>query len=347
MRPSYDILGIGISAVDDLFYISSYPPANCKIPIAKSVRCGGGPTATAIAAVGILEGKAAYLARLGSDDVSRYVKAELHKRSVDTQHIIEDSSAAPYYCIIVVDEAGNRMVLYDSSNYRILKFDDLSDELLQSSSVLQLDYLSGPAAIGIAEKAKRLDIPIVGDIEGQTEAALQLAELVDYLVAPEDFAIWASGVSGPEQACAFLAQSERRATVVIAGSRGCYFSTPQHRAVIHHPAFVVDAFDTTGCGDVFHGAFALASARGVSVPDAIVFASAAAALKANASEGQRHGWDALPTSESVFQFLQQRLSEHQRNQILSRLEPLSRAPKITYEIVEGRDNRSRKGAGNV
>jgi sugar/nucleoside kinase (ribokinase family) len=347
MGKKYDVLGVGISSVDDLFYISNYPAANCKMPIASSARCGGGPACTAMAAVGALNGTAGYLARLGSDEVSRYVKAELNLRGVDTRHIIEDSKGAPYYCIIVVDEAGNRMVLYDSSRYRVLTSGDISDELLQSTAVLLLDYLSGAAATSIAEKARSAGVLTVGDIEGQTEAALHLTELVDYLIVPDDFAAWASGDSKPEEACAFLAQTERRATVVTVGAKGCYFCTPQDRAVIHFPAFVVDAFDTTGCGDVFHGAFALASARGASVPDAIVFASAASALKANASEGQRHGWDALPTSESVFRFLQLRLPELERIHLLSRLEPLWRRPKLGPETIEEIDSRSHKGAENV
>jgi bifunctional ADP-heptose synthase (sugar kinase/adenylyltransferase) len=90
----------------------------------------------------------------------------------------------------------------------------------------------------------------------------------------------------------------------------------------HFPAFAINAFDTTGCGDVFHGAFALATARGIDVPDAIAFASAAAALKANAMEGRQHGWDALPTLKSVIQFLRIRLDEPEKTALLTKLEVL-------------------------
>jgi sugar/nucleoside kinase (ribokinase family) len=322
MKIKFDVLGIGISAVDDLFYISEYPSANCKLPIESSARCGGGPACTAIASVGALQGRASYVARLGRDDVSQYIKSELRRKNVDISCMIEDLSGAPYHCIIVVDVKGNRMVLYDPSLYRVVTTEDVSDSLLQSTSILLLDHLSGSAATGIAERARRLGIPTLGDIEGQSEEGLRLAALMDYLIVPEDFAFWATGETRPDHACALLARSQRTATIVTCGSRGCYCLTKPDRQVSHHPAFAVEVFDTTGCGDVFHGAFALAIARGASVLDAVTFSSAAAALKAHSLEGRGHGWNALPTLESVLQFLRARLNEPARTQLIHKLEIL-------------------------
>ena len=61
----------------------------------------------------------------------------------------------------------------------------------------------------------------------------------------------------------------------------------------HQPAFKIKAIDTTGCGDVFHGAYAAALARGMSAPERIRFASAAAALKAEKSGGAQQGIPSL------------------------------------------------------
>jgi sugar/nucleoside kinase (ribokinase family) len=84
----------------------------------------------------------------------------------------------------------------------------------------------------------------------------------------------------------------------------------------------VEAFDTNGCGDTFHGAFALAVARGLAVEDAIPFASAAAALKAMACGGKRRGWNALPTQEEVFEFLHGALREPDGAALWGKLETL-------------------------
>ena len=62
----------------------------------------------------------------------------------------------------------------------------------------------------------------------------------------------------------------------------------------------VTVVDTTGCGDVFHGAYAAGLAQGLDLADAIRLASAAAALKAT----QRGGQAGIPTRAAVDSFLE-------------------------------------------
>jgi sulfofructose kinase len=109
---------------------------------------------------------------------------------------------------------------------------------------------------------------------------------------------------------------------VTDGAEGCYLSTKAEPAVRRFPAFKVNSFDTNGCGDTFHGAFALAIARNLAAADAVVFASAAAALKAMADGGKRRGWDALPTLDEVTAFLGTRLPETERSPLLRKLDVL-------------------------
>lgn len=90
----------------------------------------------------------------------------------------------------------------------------------------------------------------------------------------------------------------------------------------HFPAFAVAAVDTNGCGDTFHGAFALAVARDLAIEEAITFASAAAALKAMAAGGQRRGWDVLPTLDEVFQFLQAAVTGPDKSSLLAKFDIL-------------------------
>lgn len=304
MTKLYDVLAIGVAAVDDLMYISSYPPANAKVPVLQKERHGGGPACTAIAAIGMLQGRAAYCARLGEDELSLYIEEQLRRRNVDISHIIHDSIGAPYHSAIAVDLNGNRNVFYNASQFREVVPDDLSDSLILSAKLALLDHVSGPAQIEVARKIRNAGVPIVGDIEGCSEGALQLAELVDYLVVPYEFAQWASKSTKPEDACAFLAQSRQLATVVTAGRDGCYYTQNGSRNIIHVPAFVVDTFDTNGCGDTFHGAFALAIARNFTLDETILFASAAAAIKAAGGNGKMRGWNALPTLEDIRELLQ-------------------------------------------
>ncbi len=322
MSKKYDVLGAGIAAVDDLLYVAEYPPIDCKIPVSGSTRQGGGPACTAIAAASTLGGRVAYAARFGDNELSAYIASALGRRGVDTSHIVRDPAGGPYHSTIVVDSAGRRNVFYDPSLYTALAPDDLPDALVQSAAIFLLDHITEPSLLPLAEKVHRLGVPILGDIEGRSESSLSLAALADYLIVPKAFATWASGCSNPRDACAFLARIRRPATIVTDGAEGCYLSTNTDAAIRHFPAFRVEVFDTNGCGDTFHGAFALAAARHLSLEESITFASAAAALKAMAGGGQRRGWKALPTLEEVSQFLRAELNEPERSRLLQKLDGL-------------------------
>ena len=325
MEKRYDVLAVGIAAVDDLLYVSSYPPLNCKVPVYRKARHGGGPACTAIATVGSLTGKAAYIARFGDNALSHFIASSLRDHGVDVSHIVPHPSGAPYHSIIVVDNSGNRNVFYDASLYQTVTADDVPDSLIQSASVVLLDHLTGPGLLGVAKKARALRVPIVGDIEGCSESAMALAALTDYLIVPLQFAVWASRTEDPAQACAFLARTNRLAMIVTNGAEGCYYSTTEEPAVQHLPAFQVSAVDTNGCGDVFHGAFAFAIARHIELRDTLVFASAAAALKAQGADGAGRGWNAIPSLPAVLSFLQTRGGEHQEARLLSRLRTLHKS----------------------
>jgi sulfofructose kinase len=319
MNKKYDVLGAGIAAVDDLVYVSDFPTVDCKVPVHASARHGGGPACTAIAAIGSLGGRAAYAARFGDNNLSTFIRTALQRHGVDTSPIQNDEMGGPYHSIIVVDGAGHRNVFYDPALYRVVAADDLPDALIQSAKLFLLDHLTEPSLVPVAEKVRGLGVPILGDIEGQSESAMNLAELTDFLIVPKAFALWASGVSDPREACAFLAHTQREATVVTDGSRGCFFKTKTNATVRHFPAFAVNARDTNGCGDTFHGAFALAVARDLAVEEAIPFASAAGALKAVAAGGERRGWDALPTLGEVVDFLRATLDEPEKSALLQKL----------------------------
>ena len=303
---TFDLVGIGVAAVDDLLYVAEYPTANVKTPITWIERHGGGPACTAVAAVSCLQGKSAYVARLGQDDLSSFIDAALRDRGVDVSCLIHDVTAAPYHSYIVADRAGNRNVFFDTSRFRPVTVGDIPQALIESAKTVLLDHVADPAPVAVAEMINSRGVPILGDIECCSESALRLAQLVDYLVVPAEFAHWASGTRNTLNACGYLSRTHRTATVVTAGAAGCYHREGNNGDVTHVPAFEVQAFDTNGCGDTFHGAFGLGIARGLSVRDSVTFASAAAAIKASSDGGKHRGWNALPTLSDMVLFLRSR-----------------------------------------
>jgi sugar/nucleoside kinase (ribokinase family) len=255
-----------------------------------------------MAAAGHVGGRVAYVARFGTDELSEYIKKSLGQWNVDVSNIIA-GEGQPFHSTIIIDDTGSRTIFYDASQFRPVT--ELPESLLADTRVLFLDYLVDPPPIEIARKAKQLGVPIVADIEGRRESCRAMLPLIDHLIVSEEFARWATNVDDLATACATLAGDRRAATIVTAGSAGCYLATASRPKPQHLPAFLVNATDTNGCGDTFHGAYALALARQLSPKDAALFATAAAALKASG----KGGWSSLPTAQEVRAFLAARLPD--------------------------------------
>jgi sugar/nucleoside kinase (ribokinase family) len=150
--------------------------------------------------------------------------------------------------------------------------------------------------------AKKLGISTVADIErNEHPKTSKLIDMIDHLILSANFACKFTGVDGPVKAVESLHRRTRRAcTAVTVGKEGCwYISAEKEGSIQHHPAFEVQVVDTTGCGDVFHGAYATGIACGWDVSRCIRFASAAAAIKATKAGGRK----GIPDRSTVFQFL--------------------------------------------
>ena len=128
---------------------------------------------------------------------------------------------------------------------------------------------------------------------------------MDHLIISQDFAIRLSGEDETANAVRSLWSATRQAVIVTCGDQGCWYMTGSGDATpVHYPGFSVQAVDTTGCGDVFHGAYAVALAGNMEIFQRIQFASAAAALKAT----QRGAQAGIPFRNQVDRFLGEQTS---------------------------------------
>jgi sugar/nucleoside kinase (ribokinase family) len=125
-------------------------------------------------------------------------------------------------------------------------------------------------------------------------------EYVDVLITSRRFAEEYCGTNDLTEAAIRMLIGRRRISAVTSGEDGCVCATPDE--VLHVPAFKVDVVDTTGAGDVFHGAFSFALAKEWNVCNAVIFASAAAAIKCT-KLGGRQG---IPGLEETLSFLRDR-----------------------------------------
>jgi sugar/nucleoside kinase (ribokinase family) len=307
MTHRWDVLGLGIVAVDDLFYVARFPEPDTKRPMLAERRQGGGLTGTALVAAARLGARAAYCGVMGEDDLAAFTLAELTREGVDCSIVARQPGARPIHAVIIVEQTtGQRTILFTHEGFVAPTPDSISEELIASCRVLMMDGYAGAGGVRAAQIARRLGIPFVADIERLEEpATLALFELADHLIIGAETAAQATGARDPAAAAAILARSGRACCAVTAGALGCWYAEAGGRfkpSVRHFPAFSVPVVDTTGCGDVFHGAYAAALARGERIERAIQVATAAAGMKAT-QPGGRAG---IPTWAAVEAFLASR-----------------------------------------
>lgn len=299
-EPRFDVLGWGAVAVDDLIYVSQHPAPDTKVVVEEELRQGGGLTATALVAVARLGGRAAYAGVLGEDELSLYTLRELEREGVDCSLVLRRAGAGPIHARVIVDRStGGRCILANRSRCIERPEEEITEALIRLCRVLFVDSLAAASGLRGAELAHKLNTPVVADIEHADETARSLAERVDHLIINQEVARAFTGCADPAEAVRILGERGYTCVVVTAGARGAWYAIRGGPAS-YQQAFSVPVVDTTGCGDVFHGAYALCLARNLPLPEAIRRASAAAALKAT----QAGGRSGIPSWEALEHFLQ-------------------------------------------
>lgn len=296
----WDLLALGAVAVDDLLYVDRYPEADEKEPVHEKRREGGGLAGTALVAAARLGAGTAYCGVLGDDELSQFTREELHRDGVDCSPILFDSDARPMHSvIIVVRPTGQRTIYAGRDGWREVPPELIGADLIARCRVLFVDHTVPRSAARAAALARDLGIPVVADIERIDVPGLaDVLACVDHLIVGQAAAEQLTGHADPENAARALLEPWRAVAVVTDGARGCWYAA-RGNAVRHQGAFAVPVVDTTGCGDVFHGAYAACLARRGSLETSILTASAAAALKAT-RPGGRSG---IPDAMTIETFL--------------------------------------------
>jgi sugar/nucleoside kinase (ribokinase family) len=277
----HDLLGLGCVAVDDLLYLEQFPEPDAKVRVQARQRQCGGLTANALVAAARLGARCAYAGTLGDDEASQFVRHTLQREGVDLTWLRHADGARPIRSTILVEQARHtRTILFDLTGSVGAATDWPPEEVFRASRVLHVDHYGLEGMIRAARLARAAGMAVVCDLERDEWPGFEeLFALVDHVVVNREFAGKRTGCPDAAAAAQALWQPGRQAVVVTCGDEGCWVLAAGQQAPWHQPAFAVPVIDTTGCGDVFHGAYAAALARGLPVHERVRVASAAAALK--------------------------------------------------------------------
>jgi sulfofructose kinase len=297
------IVGLGLATIDILMRLGEMPRWEQFNYLDDLKFEGGGPAGTALVAVSRLGVKAGFIGTAGDDPAGALKVETFTREGVDASRMVRRPFPEDQVALVFVHaESGERTFAAPRKFGREpVRPEELDRAYLTSAEILHLDGFHFEAAVQAARWVREAGKRVVLDA-GKTTGALdpRLPELVRL----SDVAICAAGVIEYLTGVADLSVGARQVldmgpqvVVETRGEAGCHTFT--RAEAFHTPAFRVSVVDTTGAGDVFHGAYAVGLLHGWDLRRVAALASAAAALKC-IRLGGRSG---IPTMWEVEDFL--------------------------------------------
>ncbi|MBZ5584667.1 MAG: ribokinase [Acidobacteriia bacterium] len=294
----FDVVGVGLNATDTLLIVRRFPAYAGKAPFQEEVVAAGGQVASALAACSRLGLRTKYIGAVGDDERGRIQMESLREAGVDAADVKVRKGCATQSAYIIVDAAtGERTVFWRRDDCLRIDPEEISAEQIACGRLLHIDGHDTPAVARAAAIARAHGIPVTVDVDTIYHGFERVLPNVDYLVASSEFPAAWTGESDPFKALETL-QNEY-GMKVAAMTLGAHGALARENGRFHYsPAFVVSAVDTTGAGDVFHGAFCYAVLQGMPMREALDFSNAMAALNCTAL-GARGGIRGLEEIRSL------------------------------------------------
>ena len=272
------VLCAGIAVEDFLFKVEHFPAPGTKMRASDLVATTGGCAANAAVAVARLGGRARFSGPVGTDDASRRFLDALAKTGVDPSGVLAVEGGSISVSGIFIDRDGEKMVA--TLHGRGLDGATPPDAaaLVADIDVLLVDNRFPAFVEPICRAAAARGIPVVLDVDKATRLDDPLFATASHLIFSSEALTATTGIDDLGMALAGMALGIRGFLAVTNGPGDVLWIDPMD-ALRRLPVFKVEAIDTLGAGDSFHGGFALALAEGQDEVTAMRFGAAAAALK--------------------------------------------------------------------
>jgi sulfofructose kinase len=206
--------------------------------------------------------------------------------------------------IIIDRSTGERTVLWRRDDSLAVRAEEITDDMICGARLLHVDGHDTPAVARAAHIARRHGIPVTVDVDTIYQGFDRVLPNVDYLVASSEFPTAWTGETDPFKALETIQkQYGMRVAAMTLGAHGAL--ARENGKFYYAPAFVVNCVDTTGAGDVFHGAFCYAVLQAMPMPEALDFSNAMAALNCTAL-GARGGIGGLDDVASLMRRAERR-----------------------------------------
>ncbi len=258
-------LFVGLSTLDLVFRVQGFPKQNTKNIVSQKGLFAGGPAANAAVAFAAMGGRARLETAIGRHPLGAIIRADLEKHGVEViDRLGEYEELPPLTSILVSDPGGDRTAVSSASTGlpeipgASAGFDPLPGVVLIDGHLMEL-------CLTAATTARERGIPVVLDAGGWKPRMDEALALVDYAVCSELF--FPPDCVTPRDVLRDLGRRGVPHRAVTRGEKPVVFEGPDGAGEV--PVEAIEAVDTLGAGDFFHGAFAFAAASGSSFEDCL------------------------------------------------------------------------------
>ena len=297
-----EIVGIGANVHDTLITVSQYPTEDTKLRANSIKECGGGPCATGLVTAAKLGADVEYVGALANDSNGKFLLEDMKRfgMSVDNVDMVDGAMSFSSY-VLLNDTNASRTCVFNKESLPDFEIGENKKKAIENAKILMVDGNELENAIKGAKIASESDTKVLYDAGGLYDGVDRLLPYADILIPSEEFALGHTGEKTAEDAAKTLYDKYTPEVVVVTcGVRGGVIY--DGKDIKTYPSFKVEAIDSNGAGDVFHGAFAYATAKGFDYYKACVFSSAVSAIKCTRL-GARDG---VPGYKETIEFLKER-----------------------------------------
>jgi sulfofructose kinase len=280
------IFCVGHVALDMMFHIDAMPSTPTKVSADHFLQSVGGMSANAAVAAARLGAKVRFAGPVGDDDAANVFAAHFAREGVDASLMVRLSGSASSVSAILVDKRGERYI-FNRRGDALKQPPPFDLDWLKDTDVLMADPRCPVWCESALRGARSSGLLSVFDGDVAPKADLErLVPFADWAVfSSPGLAAYAPDATHPEHGLAKALAAGARCAVVTHGEHGIWWMRPGSPAEYISSYKVLRVVDTTGAGDVFHAALAVALAEGREDRDALRFASYAAALKCQRTGG--------------------------------------------------------------
>ena len=306
--PQFDVTGVGLNATDTLILLPKFPAYAGKIAFDQEMYSPGGQVASAMVQCARLGLRTKYIGTVGDDLRGKIQMESLEGSGIDISDVKVVANCPNQTAYILIDKTtGERTVLWQRADCLRLEADDITEEMIAGTRLLHIDGHDTAAVAKAASIARKHKIPVTVDVDTIYHGFEEVLPNVDYLITSSEFPTAWTNEKDPFTALELMQRTYgmRMAAMTL----GAYGALALIEGKFHYsPAFVVNCEDTTGAGDVFHGAFCYALLQDMAIDAALEFSNALAALNCTAI-GARGGISTQDAASNLIARAERRMNK--------------------------------------